>query len=178
MASLWFCLWRGYKTIKFFGSFFLYTAPKWVIWKVYPKINNRNIIIFSHRTTVKLTISLIWSELRPTCNSSHVYYSLILLHLLAWHVTRPFIQRHPRLLKLKRYTRIKLLTKFSGSFNEGNLLGEHFFCGEPFTAPSGQASDEPTTSVDTEASEIKMACMVQTLCSDVCLLYTSPSPRD
>ena len=59
------------------------------------------------------------------------------------------------------------MTKFSGSFNEGNLLGEHFFCGEPFTAPSGQASDEPTTSVDTEASEIKMACMVQTLCSDV-----------
>ena len=93
--------------------------------------------------------------------------SLILLHLLAWHVTRPFLQRDPRLLKLKVYIRIKLLTKFSGSFNEGNLLGEPFFCGEPFTAPSGQASDEPTTSVDTEASEIKMACMVQTLCSDV-----------
>ena len=80
---------------------------------------------------------------------------------------KAFCKQNPRLLKLKRYTWIELLTKFSGSFNEGNLLGEHFFCGEPFTAPSGQASDEPTTYVDTEASEIIMACMVQTLCSDV-----------
>ena len=41
-----------------------------MIWKVYPKSNNRNTIICSHRMTVKLTTSLIWSELWPTCNSS------------------------------------------------------------------------------------------------------------
>ena len=80
------------------------------------------------------------------------------------HVTRPFLQRDPRLLKLKRYTRIKLLTKFSGSFNEGNLLGKHFSLRRLLHC---QASDEPTAYIDTEASEIKMACMVQTLCSDV-----------
>jgi len=47
-------------------------------------------------------------------------------------------------------------------------LANTFFA-ETFTAPSNssQTSDEPTTYIDTEASEIKMACMVQTLCSDV-----------